>query len=133
MFSRGYIASGGHYIGVRTHLGMGVCLSAERTWVTVITEPAEERRRYGTLKVKLSKKEKSLYCPINSTGEILLYSIKCIAEGFDKVVNIFDSYRKPDSVGLDPLIEKLFFVELRMCCRSGVDNERLNICNICEQ
>ena len=82
---------------------------------------------------EIIQKRKSLYCPINSTGEMLLYSIKCIAEGFDKVVNIFNSYRKSDSIGLDPLIEKLFFVELRMCCRSGVDNERLNICNICEQ
>ena len=41
---------------------------------------------------EIIQKKKSLHCPINSTGEILLYSIKRIAEGFDKIIYVFDTY-----------------------------------------
>ena len=49
------------------------------------------------------------------------------------ILDAFGTDRKSYGVGLDTLIKKLLFGKLGMSCACGMDNEGLNICNVCKE
>lgn len=60
----------------------------------------------------------------------LLYSLECFFKVEENVVNMLCADRKTDSVRLDALFNKLFFVKLGMSGGSRVDSKALYVCNV---
>ena len=68
------------------------------------------------------------YFKLRKSG--LLYCLECFFKVEENVVDMLRADRQTDSVGLDTLFNKLFFVKLGMCGGSRVYSKALYVRNV---
>ena len=68
-----------------------------------------------------------------SASVLFLDSLECLFQILDDIINVLGSNGKTDGIRLNALIQQLLFGALAVGCGCRMDNQRLYVCNICQQ